>query len=190
MPISLQEIQKFYAEKLENRIFQYTLRGGQVIELAFYKENLCHLLGIQHVISGNKEYIGIRGYRKIESGVLTADLLRKHNENQYRQMRIRIAKFMEVANLLVNGSIYRFYFLRQKDSKIRADYIVYWHNIDSKIYCNLFLAKKRTLLVDAKKSNGYTAISYTVLKEKDDHDMYIRNQEYKEVENFQIIKIK
>ena len=56
MPISLQEIQKFYAEKLENRIFQYTLRGGQVIELAFYKENLCHLLGIQHVISGNKEY--------------------------------------------------------------------------------------------------------------------------------------
>lgn len=57
MPISLQEIQKFYAEKLENRIFQYTLRGGQVIELAFYKENLCHLLGIQHVISG---YIAVK----------------------------------------------------------------------------------------------------------------------------------
>lgn len=105
-------------------------------------------------------------------------------------MRRRIAEFMEVANLLLNGSIYRFYFLRQKESKIRADYIVYWHNTDSKIYYNLFLAKKRTLLVDAKKSNAHTAISYAVMKEKEDHDMYIRNQEYKEVEKFQIIKIK
>jgi hypothetical protein len=190
MPISLQEIQKFYAERLENRIFQYTLRGGQVIELVFYKENLCHLLGIQHIIPSNKEYIGIRGYRKIESGVLTTDFLRKHNENQYRQMRGRIGKFMEVANLLLNGSVYRFYFLRQKESKIRADYIVYWHNMESKLYSNLFLARERSLLSDAKKSNAYTAISYTVMKEKDDHDMYIRNQEYKEVEKFQIIKIK
>jgi hypothetical protein len=62
--------------------------------------------------------------------------------------------------------------------------------MESKLYSNLFLARERSLLSDAKKSNAYTAISYTVMKEKDDHDMYIRNQEYKEVEKFQIIKIK
>ena len=185
MALSLREIQEFYAVHLENRIFQYTLRGGQVIELVFHPENLCHLLGIQHIIPRNKEDIGLRGYRKIQSGVLNLALLKKHDAVQYKRMRKRIVQFMRVADLLLNGSIYKFYFMRQKESQIRADYIVYWHDEEQKNYKNLFLAQER---VSIKHSNHtYTAISYTVLHEKEDYDRYIRSQEYKEVDSFQII---
>ena len=43
--LSLQEIQKYYAENLENKIFRYQLRSGQVIDLRFYAQSFCHLLG-------------------------------------------------------------------------------------------------------------------------------------------------
>ena len=165
MAISLQEIQQFYIDNLENRIFRYKLRGGQVIDLAFHKENLCHLLGIQHIFPKNKEFVGIRGYKKIQDGTLTIATMRKYNATQYRQMRNRIEKFMEVAHLLVSGSIYKFYFMRQKESNIRADFID-GYRIDR----------------DAEEQ-----LEMLVMKEKDDHDKYIRDKEYKEVEAFQII---
>jgi len=187
MAISLQEIQQFYIDNLENRIFRYKLRGGQVIDLAFHKENLCHLLGIQHIFPKNKEFVGIRGYKKIQDGTLTIATMRKYNATQYRQMRNRIEKFMEVAHLLVSGSIYKFYFMRQKESNIRADFIIYWHNEEHGLYSNLFLAKECSLILADKDDRAYIAISYTVMKEKDDHDKYIRDKEYKEVEAFQII---
>ena len=187
MAISLQEIQQFYIDNLENRIFRYKLRGGQVIDLAFHKENLCHLLGIQHIFPKNKEFVGIRGYKKIQDGTLTIATMRKYNATQYRQMRNRIEKFMEVAHLLVSGSIYKFYFMRQKESNIRADFIIYWHNEEHGLYSKLFLAKECSLILADKDDRAYIAISYTFMKEKDDHDKYIRDKEYKEVEAFQII---
>ena len=187
MAISLQDMQQFYKDNLENRIFRYMLRGGQIIELTFGKENLCHLLGIQHVFPKDREYIGIKGYRKIEDGELTVGLLRKHNLAQFKKMKYRISKFMEIANLLITGSIYRFYFLRQRESEIGADYIVYGCSEDCKMYCNLFIAKERSLLLNDKKNKAYIPLSYVVMRENDDYDKYVRNQEYKEVENFQVI---
>ena len=72
----LQQIQKYYEQNLCDRVFQYSLTNGTVLQVIFYREALCHLLGIQH-ITNNRRYIGRRGYERIRSGELTIQRLKE-----------------------------------------------------------------------------------------------------------------
>lgn len=45
----LNELLDIYEIELCNRIFKYQLKNKIDIEIVFYKENFCHLLGLQHV---------------------------------------------------------------------------------------------------------------------------------------------
>ena len=74
----LKELQGYYEQNLTDRIFRYTLANGVVIEISFYRESFCHLLGIQHVTK-NRRYIGKSGYERIYSGKLTIETLKLFN---------------------------------------------------------------------------------------------------------------
>ena len=66
----LNNILEVYETELCNRIFKYQLNNKIDVEIIFYKENFCHLLGLQHVYGKNKKYLGINGYDKIKSSKL------------------------------------------------------------------------------------------------------------------------
>ena len=46
--MNLDQLQKYYCENLENRVFRFQL-PNRVVDVIFYREMLCHLLGIQHI---------------------------------------------------------------------------------------------------------------------------------------------
>ncbi len=83
----LNQLLDIYEKELCNHIFKYQLNYKIDIEIAFYKENLCHLLGLQHIYGKNRKYLGINGYDKIKKNQLKrSDLfLRQENSrtNQY-----------------------------------------------------------------------------------------------------------
>jgi len=55
----LNEILDCYENRLCNRIFKYQLNNKIDIEIIFYVENFCHLLGLQHIYGKSKKYLGI-----------------------------------------------------------------------------------------------------------------------------------
>lgn len=187
--LSLQEIQKYYAMHFENKVFRYRLKGGQIIDLRFYAQSFCHLLGIQHIMHHDRNFTGLRGYQKIACGDMTLSSLRQRDARQYQRMKRRIMTFVKVHDALCQGDIYKFYLMRQPRSKIRADFILYWMDDDSKLYHNLFLAKEKSLLQERKSDHAYSALSYVVLTEKDDYRMYIDHQEYKEILAFEVLPL-
>ena len=93
----------------------------------------------------------------------------------------------KVSEVLCRGDLYKFYLMRQPKSHIRADFLLYWKDDEDNLYHNLFLSKERSLLPERQNGNGYSALSYVVLTDKDDYDMYIRQQEYKEIVAFEIV---
>lgn len=45
----LQELQQYYEHNLSDRTFRYSLANGTMLDVIFYREAFCHLLGIQHI---------------------------------------------------------------------------------------------------------------------------------------------
>ena len=72
------------------RMFKYKLNGKIDVAIIFYRENLCHLLGLQHIYGKNKEYLGINGYNKIKNGQLIKNNLKKHNKAEYNRIEIKL----------------------------------------------------------------------------------------------------
>ena len=68
--VVLLDLLKLYEKELCNKIFSFKLSNGQIIKLRFFREQLCHLLGIQHIYE-NKKYLGASGYEKILTGKIT-----------------------------------------------------------------------------------------------------------------------
>lgn len=52
----LKELLEYYEQNLCHKIFKYELNNKINIEVIFYIEGLCHLLGIQHVYDNDKRY--------------------------------------------------------------------------------------------------------------------------------------
>ena len=114
----LNELLDIYEIELCNRIFKYQLKNKIDIEIVFYKENFCHLLGLQHVYKKNKKYLGINGYNKIKNGQLKRSDLKKHNKAEYNKLEIRLDHFDEISNMLRNGHFIKFYQYRTKEKDI------------------------------------------------------------------------
>jgi len=178
----LSEILADYEGRLCNRIFRYQLNNKLNIEIVFYIENFCHLLGIQHIYGKNKKYLGINGYNRIKTGVLTRRDLKAHNKAEYNKLEIKLEHFHEISDMMMSGEFVKFYQYRTKPlTIIAADFIIYK---DGKEYIlHLFLRRENN------KTNQYSPVSFVVRSSKDnDKCQYIDGQEYKKVTHFEIIK--
>ncbi|MBE6105814.1 PBECR4 domain-containing protein [Anaerovibrio lipolyticus] len=172
--IDLQEIQQYYEQNLCDRIFRYNLANGTMIDVVFYREALCHLLGIQH-ITNNRRFIGNSGYERIQSGKLTAKSLKGMNRAGFGRIKHRMEFFPFLGELMEHGDLFRFYPERAGRTRIQASFLLHKEEQEL-LYLHLFLAK------ESAKSNLYAPMSYVVLTERDDNpNLYIEGQEYKKV---------
>ena len=180
--INLQDTQKYYDENLCNRTFHYELTNGTNIDVKFYIENFCHLLGIQHVYNHDKHYLGLSGYNKIKSGNITVAQMKAHNQPGYNLIELRLSKFNEIRSLMEQGEFIKFYQDRTYPaSKIRADFILYEKGKEYLLH--LFLIREN------EHTNEYAPTSF-IVKSKNDKTLnqYIDRQEYKKIKSFEIIK--
>lgn len=179
----LNEILDCYENRLCNRIFKYQLNNKIDIEIIFYVENFCHLLGLQHIYGKSKKYLGINGYNKIRENQLKRNDLKKHNKVEYNRIEIKLDHFDEIIDMLKSGEFIKFYQYRTKPlSFIVADFVIFQ---DKKEYIlHLFLRRENI------KTNQYSPVSFIVKSANDkSKDQYILGQEYKKITNFEIIEL-
>lgn len=178
----LKELLEYYELNLCNKIFKYELSNKITIEIVFYLEGLCHLLGIQHIFNGDRRYLGQRGYHLIKTEKLKLNNLKNHNKAEYKKLELKLKHFTELYDLLCEGTFLKFYQVRvTPKTQIMADFIVYRNN--KKYILHLFLRKENN------KSNQYSPISFIVTSSSDRFpERFIHNQEYKKVTNFEIIE--
>jgi len=181
MTKELYEILDVYENELCNRTFKYQLDNKINIEIVFYIESFCHLLGLQHIYVKDKRYLGLRGYHRIKSRQLKRSNLKKHNKTEYNKIAIKLDHFCEIAPMLREGRFIKFYQYRTKPmSTIVADFVIYQ---DKKEYIlHLFLKQENI------ETNQYAPVSFIVKSDNDkSKDQYIIGQEYKKVTDFEII---
>lgn len=179
----LNEILEVYESELCNRIYKYQLNNKIDIEIVFYIENFCHLLGLQHVYGKNKKYLGINGYNKIKNNQLKRKDLKKHNKLEYNKLEIKLDHFDEMPSMMKNGKFIKFYQYRTKPlSTIGADFVIYQ---DKKEYIlHLFLRQ------ESSRTNQYSPVSFVVKSENDKNkEQYIVGQEHKKITGFEIIEL-
>ena len=128
--LTLKELQDYYSSTLCDRYFAYHLATGETIKVYFYRESFCHLLGIQH-ITKERPFLGLKGYRRIQSEKITLKTLKTMDKRQYGYIRNRIRFLDHMDALLMNGNLYRFYPDRVTPStKIHASILLFDHELD------------------------------------------------------------
>ena len=172
--VVLLDLLQLYEKELCSKIFSFKLSNGQVIKLRFFREQLCHLLGIQHIYENNKKYLGASGYEKILTGKITVPALKKHNKSEYAKIKERLEHFDEIPELLMKGSLIRFYQERANPkTKIRAEICIFHEKQTYMLH--LFLSKEGS-------TDGYAPTSFVIKFCNDDaYRQFTQNQEYKRV---------
>lgn len=173
--VNLQELQKKYESELCDRSFVFELENNKNIEIVFFREQFCHLLGIQYIFEHDRRFIGRQGYNKILNGDITSESLQKHNSKQFSFIKERLQNFNKIKNIVTTGELIKFYPERAKPkTKIAADFIIF-QNEEAHIL-HLFLRQER------QNSNVYAPVSFVIksLNDKSKHQ-FIDNQEYKKI---------
>ena len=165
--LTLKELQAYYSSTLCDRYFAYHLATGETIKVYFYRESFCHLLGIQH-ITKDRPFLGLKGYRRIQSGNITLKTLKAMDKRQYGYIRNRIRFLDHMDELLMNGDLYRFYPDRIfPPTKIHA-----------------------SISKEQQDSDIYTPLSFIPLPENDHRPTrYLEHQEFKRILSREIIPI-
>ena len=81
--VNLKALLMNYNANLCDRQFAFILPKEKRLRIVFFRESLCHLMGLQHVFDWDKHYLGQKGYEKIKSEAVTVDTLKKHNKKGY-----------------------------------------------------------------------------------------------------------
>lgn len=139
--ITLQNIQTFYKEHLCGREFTFKLddKTRPIVKLRFNEKDLCHLLGIHYIVGclRNKyDYIGIKGYQKIENGTMTFDSLHTTNKKWFNSQKNRILYFPFVYQIVNNPSVIIFS-KSDQNSKLDLDIILYNHMDNTYLHLGL-----------------------------------------------------
>lgn len=175
--IDLQKLLSEYENNLCNKLFKYELSNNRTVEVVFYKEQFCHLLGLQYIYNSDKHYLGASGYDKVKNGAVTVDSLITHNKKQYNYIKDRLYYFNEIPELMYNGQLIRFYQDRANPkTQISAEYLI---TKDNKTYTlHLFLRKENS----SESNNQYAPISFVIKSENDStRKQYINRQEFKKI---------
>lgn len=112
--LSLELLLNYYEEFLTERVFAFELDYSTkpVVNLRFEKDNLCHLLGFQHIFEDEPDatsYSGASGYDLIKTGIVTMDTFKKpHIRPKYKASRERILYFAYIYQLLKNPTVILF----------------------------------------------------------------------------------
>ncbi len=169
---SLIDLMDFYDSNLCDRVFEIKTDKGVQLNITFYREQFCHLIGLQHVYS-DRRYLGEKGYNKVKNGKVTLASLIKHNKKGYKSIESRLDNFEHIYDILTQGELIKFYPDRTKPkTKLDADYLMYDRN--SGLYLHLFLR--------SEKGTDYAPVSFVCKTTKDDHpEQFIAGQEYKRI---------
>lgn len=181
--VDLQELLTEYENNLCNKLFRYELSNNNKVEVIFYKEQFCHLLGLQYIYNHDKHYLGKNGYDKIKAGTITTDSLITHNKKQYNYIKDRLYYFNEISELMLSGQLIRFYQDRTNPkTQITAEYLIIK---DNKTYTlHLFLRKEGI----SESNDQYAPVSFIIKSEKDDKKrQYIDRQEFKTIISREVI---
>lgn len=68
--VNLKQLLINYTTNLCDKRFVFTLPKDKKITVVFFRESLCHLMGLQHIFNNNTRYLGGKGYRKIQENLL------------------------------------------------------------------------------------------------------------------------
>lgn len=172
-----------YEQNLCNKLFVLTLSNNQTINIRFFREHLCHLMGIQHVYGKSKAYLGASGYKKIETGNITLSKIKNANKAGYALIKERLQHFDELYELVTKGEIVRYEIAKVYPStRIEADFCI--HKDETTYILHLFLKKEAT-------SSLYAPTSFVVKTCNDEnYKQFIKNQKYQKIISREIIKDK
>ncbi len=164
--LSLKLLLNDYTVNLCNRLFVLTLENEKEIKIRFFKESMCHLLGLQHVYDNDRKYLGAKGYEKIKNEEITIQSLKKHNKSQYNFIKNRLFHFNEIIEVLREGDLVKFSQEKVKrGTYITADFVLFKDK--QKYLLHLFLIKELNTEI-------YTPKSFFTLSETDDKNTYIK----------------
>ena len=167
--VNLKQLLLNYTTGLCDKRFIFSLPKDKKISIVFFRESLCHLMGLQHVFNYDAHYLGGKGYKKILEESVTVETLKKHNKKQYGFIKERLRHFDEILHLLRYGEMVCF--IKEKvrgGTYIKADLVIY--NTVEKYILHLFLRKE-------KNTDIYTPISYVVQTENDkEADKFLKGQ--------------
>ena len=153
--IYLKTILQLYEAQLCDRRFYYETADGQTVTISFYREQLCHLMGLQHVFGRDRRYLGKTGFEKIKRGALTAQKIKLHDRPAFDQIKERLLCFQELPMLMQCGDLIRF----NADNtyprtRIEADLLVFQEQQAHLLH--LFLRKENA------QSDQYAPVSFVV----------------------------
>lgn len=166
--MDLIELIGFYEKYLCNRLFEYKTDNEEypIINLRFEPNNLCHLLGFQHIFKGmadNKGYVGQRGYEKIENLEITMDTFKEKNlKRLFKSNKNRLLYFPFIYQIVHNPTAI-FFSNNLLNTRIESEFMFY-DKLDSRY---LHLA------VDSGKSSPYYFPKTFVDKK---NDVFVKNQ--------------
>lgn len=151
--INLQELLKIYTETLCDKTFNLEIKKDKSIKIVFFRESMCHLMGLQYVFGKNKHFLGAKGYEKIKQGEITEQGLKRHNRKGFNYIKGRLTYFDEIISVVNDGIIYEFTDKDSYSSRINATLIL---NKDNTSYeLNLFVVKD-----SGSECNIYTPVSF------------------------------
>lgn len=157
--IDLKQLLINYTNNLCDKQFVFILSKNKKLTVMFFRESLCHLMGLQHIFNNDTRYLGGKGYQKIKDELVTVDTLKKRNKKQYNFIKERLRHFDEIVNVLRYGKIISFNEEKVKNGTyIKADFVIY--NNKENYVLHLFLRKEMN-------TDIYTPISYIVQTKND-----------------------
>ena len=173
--IDLLRLLEVYETNLCNKIFHYEVSNSIPVNVAFYREQFCHLLGIQHIYDYDKRYLGKAGYDKILDKQITVKALKRHNLAEYEKIKERLLYFNEIYDIMLNGTLIGFNpDVVNPKTIIKADFVLYKEH--EAHYLHLFLRK------ESVNSNIYAPVSYGVKSFNDkEPNQFIKYQKYKKI---------
>ena len=179
--MSLLLLLQLYKDTLCGRVFRYILREGDscfTVDLVFREENLCHILGIQHIkAKKSKIYRGTSGYQAIERGELTFDKLKLINKNGFKSIKQRLRYFVLLKKLLHSPTAIRFNGSLINDCYVDCDIMLYDDVSEYRIH----------LGIDKKNGNEYFPKTFVV--ENDNGDKFTHGQTVLSVESIEVVDV-
>ncbi len=186
---NLKQLLENYNKNLCNKVFKYTVfnktkNNTDILIIRFYKENLCHLLGLQHVYNDSKKFLGESGYKLIYNQKVTVKSLKEHNKDGYNFIKIKLKHFDEIYDIIKNGKL--IYFDKYKchpRTYISADFMLIKDN--TTYILHLFLRK------ETDNTDNYSPVSFIIHTNKDKHyHQYINKQTPKKILSFEEITLR
>lgn len=175
--ISLKLLQEFYDIYICPNTYVFHLENENIIKLEFLDVNLCHLMGLQHIVpyKSQKFYSGENGYMGIFNGDITINKLKSIDQWKFSRDKDKILCFSYLYQLLRHCEIIRFNKITGH-SKISCEFILYDTHYERRIHLGIEKDEKRGMYYPR-----------TFIVERENSDRFIVNQEYLKIIKTEII---